>query len=392
MSNNQNISNAAFLREVRMGLAAVVVTISLLCYVVYVRMSGGNFNWLTGRETTFVVPDELDHSDHPQVKPGTLAQGSSDHATTVLPDKPGASANELTSADERAVDPSVLQNTIEAPSLPRTLSSQDSQPPSTSPSTNQAGTKKPSLILGGLRMLAGVGQSQPNDADSNDVNQFKPITSRQKDDNQLKLATAFEVKPAGHQSIENEFGNGSEQLVIPETMNALTQGSEHPQTKNEFDSHPQTSGAQVRAQQLRVIVAEIDDNFWAIAQREYGDGRFFRALALENKDSVDPSGKIVSGANIKIPTKSQLITKWPDACKALQESIELAENSAGNEVLQNVYVTKAGDTLFEISRDHLDQAYRYAEIIKLNEQVLPTNVAPATALPAGIKLVLPDLQ
>ncbi|MDB4371020.1 hypothetical protein N9Z44_02855, partial [Mariniblastus sp.] len=53
------------------------------------------------------------------------------------------------------------------------------------------------------------------------------------------------------------------------------------------------------------------------------------------------------------------------------------------------YVTAKGETLFEIARQKLNQASRFAELYQLNQDTLGSDVQPDSPLRGGLKLILP---
>jgi nucleoid-associated protein YgaU len=150
----------------------------------------------------------------------------------------------------------------------------------------------------------------------------------------------------------------------------------------------------------RTYVAQTGDSFWIIAQKVYGDGRFFKALYACNRHNVRDFNSILSGTRIETPSREELIRLWPNDCPpdvvAAQHSTD-AENLRFRGPPQNpvntrssIYRTRSGDTLFGIAREQLSQASRYLEIKELNRQRLDTDVNHLTPLPEGIELLLPN--
>ncbi|MEM7456590.1 MAG: hypothetical protein AAF456_19755 [Planctomycetota bacterium] len=132
------------------------------------------------------------------------------------------------------------------------------------------------------------------------------------------------------------------------------------------------------------IIVE-DDSFYSVAQSHYGDGRMFRALYAHNRQNVDSFEQPSPGLEISIPELSELVRLWPEHCP---EDV-LRNSRPASAASSRMYVTRDGDTLFEIARDHLGQASRYFEIMEINDVRLPREVHHLSSLPAGIRLVLP---
>ena len=122
------------------------------------------------------------------------------------------------------------------------------------------------------------------------------------------------------------------------------------------------------------------DSFFTIAQLKYGDGKYFQALYEYNRSSVDSFDEIAEGAILQTPAAAILRAQFPEYFPKQDESD------------QSLYLTKKGDTLFDIARRMTGQASRYIEIIQLNERELPGNVNHLTRLPANIRLQLPAVK
>jgi nucleoid-associated protein YgaU len=137
-----------------------------------------------------------------------------------------------------------------------------------------------------------------------------------------------------------------------------------------------------------VVVVQLNagESLWTVAQRHYGDGRYFRALAafnqLEDEDSDGRSPRTL----LQLPTAEALRNAFPELLPAdpelPSEDAEPATSPGAD------YVTQAGDTLFSIARDQLGQASRYVELFERNKSILPENTTAALKLPRGIRLKL----
>ena len=382
MTSTTDKSDSAFIREVRIGLAAITFCLLSLCYVAYVRMSGGNFNWLIGRETTYAnappisandiaTKAEVVHQSGKKANPEVQHSGA-DQATYDFQSIPVVETNqkELKSdsgkekpSDDRLADYSSGGSKIHHQS--------DASEIQQTKFDFRIGTDIQTLrdSFSGTKSLV---SSEPGGR-LDRLEGFQPLGDQK---NVNELNSNFEVKPASHVDIaENNF--------VAKTHAATVH-------KGEVNSEQS---------ETREIVTVANDNFWSIAMREYDDGRLFRALYLENQDKTQKDGELLPGTIIRLPPKQKLIDQWPDACKftAKRTQATLPKNSVGAAsttklTSKRIYVSQAGDTLFDIAREQLNQAYRYRDLIKLNESRLPANVTPSTILNAGIKLELPGLQ
>jgi len=129
-------------------------------------------------------------------------------------------------------------------------------------------------------------------------------------------------------------------------------------------------------------VVQAGESFFTIAQQHYGDAQWFRALRLANQ-SVASGGELPVGVSLIIPTTAELTSQFPEY--ALRTA---AEQPSGAE--QRIYMTQAGDTLFDIARRKTGQGSRFSEIIDSNELRLPAQIRASDQLPEGLRLVLPE--
>jgi nucleoid-associated protein YgaU len=143
------------------------------------------------------------------------------------------------------------------------------------------------------------------------------------------------------------------------------------------------------------------DSFWSIAQSQYGDGRFFRALYEQNRRNVPGFENLTEGTELFLPSVDELIRRNPSLCpadyvrkndpwRATPSNImdDLTE-ACEADLDQRLYETKPGDTLFGIARQQLGQASRYVELLQLNEYRIDGNLNHESKLPPGTQLLLP---
>ena len=135
-------------------------------------------------------------------------------------------------------------------------------------------------------------------------------------------------------------------------------------------------------------VAQAGDSLWTVAERCYDDGRWFRALFEYNRGRLKDDDSSIEGVALLIPARSELATRWSRFCPpdlVIQYSTNRPEPDG-----ETTYVTRPGDTLFDIARQQLGQASRYLEILRLNRNKLPPNTSHLTRLPSGLRLKLPE--
>lgn len=384
MTSEAGKSDVAFVREVRIGLAAICICLTCLCYVAYVRMNGGNFDWLTGRQKTASVAPSSSHShdnsnpiENP-VETNKLNSQLSANQTGVGSNPAGVSNIETQEKPEKEFTLSIEQPSFEIdgnknpadPLLP--VENANNEKPSTD---SESFMNKANGFAKSNQDLSG--SNPPNDNDSETDKDFRPLQTRHSQDKSTtNPGSHFEVRPATHVNSTGQAGNNKS---IAEHDNEKTVATDE--------------------ERIREITSLPDDNFWSIAQREYEDGRLFRALYLENQERLNSDGTIKPGSKIKIPAREILIEKWPEACQFANRDDSDAKksnfgsaNSGSKSNRVFTYITRPEDTLFSIAREQLGQAYRYAELIRLNRDRLPSDVAPSTTLAPGIELQMPGIK
>ena len=57
-------------------------------------------------------------------------------------------------------------------------------------------------------------------------------------------------------------------------------------------------------------VASPGDSWWGLAERTYGDGRFYRALFAWNR-KIDPRFSLAPGTRLEMPSRARLEAAWP---------------------------------------------------------------------------------
>lgn len=130
-------------------------------------------------------------------------------------------------------------------------------------------------------------------------------------------------------------------------------------------------------------IVQAGDSFFTIAQQHYGDAQWFRALRLANQAAVKNADELPAGLPLVIPTTEELTEQFP------AYSVPTSTQQP-TEVDRRIYVTQAGDTLFDIARRKTGQGSRFSEIIGANQFRLPAQIRASDSLPAGVHLVLPE--
>jgi nucleoid-associated protein YgaU len=139
-------------------------------------------------------------------------------------------------------------------------------------------------------------------------------------------------------------------------------------------------------------VVQPNDNYWTISQRLFGTGAYFQALAQHNRSKYPRDDKLQAGDAIVAPTAAELEKLYPQLCPAPthREAIDTRARTAGVTTrggAGRVYVVQEGDTLYDIARYELGKASRWGEIYELNKDTLGKQF---DYLSPGMQLVLPE--
>ncbi len=134
---------------------------------------------------------------------------------------------------------------------------------------------------------------------------------------------------------------------------------------------------------LKKHFVQAGDSFFTIAQQHYGDARWFRALRLANQAMIENADELPVGQPLVIPSTKELAEQFPAYAVS-------SDAQQPTEAKQRIYVTEAGDTLFDIARRKTGQGSRFYEIIDENQFRLPAAIRASDRLPAGVRLVLPE--
>ncbi len=130
------------------------------------------------------------------------------------------------------------------------------------------------------------------------------------------------------------------------------------------------------------------DTWWDIAERAYGDGRYYKPLFAWNR-SLDPRVTLAPGTRLEVPPLTALTTAHAELVPG-----DLAAVPAPNPVMEtaavmpvgNTVVVRPGDTLISIAREQLGASSRWRELYEANREALGRSPGP---LVPGTQLVLP---
>lgn len=99
-----------------------------------------------------------------------------------------------------------------------------------------------------------------------------------------------------------------EQRLSPAAMAANLPAPED--TRAEVAAYvPPAAGPAPRHEVARYVAAA-GDSWWSLAERLYGDGRYYRALFAWNR-AVNPRVSLVPGTPLELPPLSKLAVAWP---------------------------------------------------------------------------------
>ncbi len=138
-----------------------------------------------------------------------------------------------------------------------------------------------------------------------------------------------------------------------------------------------------------------NDSYWTISEKVYGAGAYFKALEQHNRGKSGEE-RLKPGELILAPPLAELEKLYPLLCprasrREAQQSQTQSRVSAvglrGSGRGGRTYTVLEGDTLFNIARNELGKASRWAEIYDLNRDVLGKDF---NYLTPGTQLSLPE--
>jgi nucleoid-associated protein YgaU len=141
-------------------------------------------------------------------------------------------------------------------------------------------------------------------------------------------------------------------------------------------------------------VVKPGDTYWAISEKLYGTGAYFKALAEHNRKRHPREDQLKVDDVIAAPARAELEQNYAHLCpKPIHVDAArrqaLAVNTAASQYgTGKTYVVQEGDSLFDIARFELGKPARWTEIYELNREVLggdPDHLRPGTrlSLPTG---------
>ena len=174
---------------------------------------------------------------------------------------------------------------------------------------------------------------------------------------------------------------------------------------------------------LRSHSVQPGENYWTIAEKFYGTGTYYQALAEYNRSRIPPE-QLRVGDQLLIPSREELERAYPHLCRPTtsprtDSSSMPSGNISGGQPSANgplsgrenplssgvsdrkplqagnplpaprVYVVQEGDTLYEIARYLLGKPTRWVEIYELNKEVLGEEIEH---LRPGTRLAIPPAE
>ncbi len=403
MPSKQSEMSEAFVREMRIGLGVVGVLTVVFLYVAIGRLSG----WYRPAPLAF----EQEPKNIPVAAAPETAQRSDPVQYQQASTPPATSASPRFQPPEPVVDPVHQRSTsTEPPAIVPTIEIPD-RPRSTSvPAISGSEFSAPGNEFNAPPALPKVDTSR--DAMSRST-PFAP--DRLQPVNSLRQPAAPTPQAVTRRSPEppEDATDELDDLELP--VVELPPELEMPQTDLPHTNLPQAELPQVErlASQLQdtqnmvqqasavesavdkpietprpmQVLVKRDESFWSVAQRVYGDGRYFHALFQANRNRIATFNDLPPGVKLLTPPIEELQERWPELCPRVSEDAEPVSTTTA---AAGIHTTGEQESLFEIAGERLGQASRYLEIYELNRDLLPANVAPDAVLPAGLRLQLPD--
>ncbi|MGQ9574801.1 MAG: LysM peptidoglycan-binding domain-containing protein [Thermoguttaceae bacterium] len=139
-------------------------------------------------------------------------------------------------------------------------------------------------------------------------------------------------------------------------------------------------------------VVQPNDSFWSISQKLYKTGAYYEALLEHNRKQYGRADQLRPGEVIVAPPAEELARLYPHLCPQPAAHGAAPDRTAAGALPNRpaagrVYVVQEGDTLYDIARQELGKAARWAEIYELNREVLGRQFDYLTP---GMQLILPE--
>jgi nucleoid-associated protein YgaU len=169
------------------------------------------------------------------------------------------------------------------------------------------------------------------------------------------------------------------------SLDADETGEEADSGSDEYEVGPR----RLRQPQDDSYTVEPNDNFWRISQKVYGTGAYFKALEEHNRRQFGDRPLINVGDVVSTPPVSVLQQNYPELSpKERSVSAERRNTALISTPTRGgrTYTVSEGDTLFDIARQELGKASRWAEIYELNRDQLGEDF---NYLSPGMQLVMP---
>jgi nucleoid-associated protein YgaU len=206
--------------------------------------------------------------------------------------------------------------------------------------------------------------------------------------NQLAPPPFGDFSPAAAEPLTRSSSSpAADQLVKPVAFDASSPtaspaapiGTAEPTAPLSLPSFDQPSPTAAAPAEYPTRLTREGDTWWSLAQELYDDGQLFRELYAHNQDRVQSYDRIPTGTEIVCPPADVL--RVP-----AEQTAELNNKSNSKD---RIYLTRVGDTLFNIAREQLGQASRFGELLQQNKDRLPARTGHLSALPEGLELKLP---
>jgi nucleoid-associated protein YgaU len=120
---------------------------------------------------------------------------------------------------------------------------------------------------------------------------------------------------------------------------------------------------------------EPNDSLWKVAEKVYGDGRYFKAIGEHNRARLAHPDQLSAGEVLDVPPTEILQQRYPSLCPKQRRSVMVDPRTRPAAAQEPVsrgesYIVAEGDTLFDIARYELGKASRWGEIYELNREKL----------------------
>ena len=198
--------------------------------------------------------------------------------------------------------------------------------------------------------------------------------------------TAFNVAPSTD-NVPDQAGDNVPTIIFGDsTPEPPLYAQRVPTLPERGNDTPQISPASPSTPVIRHTVLS-GESLIKIARRHYGNGEYWRAIALANPGKVSSDGRVNSGVVLDIPKRDDAVLGLDIEYTTRETSRPVDFRTAATRTRTQTIEIQSGDTLSELASKHLGSAALWEDLLEANKDQLDG----PQSLRVGMKLRLPGI-